>query len=29
MVQTYLKLSQIDFDIKHQLTSPVENMHLY
>jgi len=28
MVQTYLKLSQIDFDIKHQLASPVENMHL-
>jgi len=28
MVQSYLKLSQIDFDIKHQLASPVENMHL-
>jgi site-specific recombinase XerD len=28
MVQTYLRLSKIDFDTKHRLASPVENMHL-
>lgn len=28
MVQTYLKLSQIDFETKHRLASPVENMRL-
>ena len=28
MVQRYLRLSQIDFEIKHALASPVERMHL-
>jgi site-specific recombinase XerD len=28
MVQRYLRLSQIDFDTKHRLASPVENMRL-
>lgn len=28
MVQNYLRLSQVDFETKHRLASPVENMHL-